>query len=210
MISRANGVGQGDIGADIQRSHTSPSGRVVRRGSIANRRAPLRSPQHVVEEDRVRLARIRAPEQDQVGLLDLAVGARAATDPENRRQTGDAGGVSSAVAAVDVVAPDHRARELLAEKFISLVVLEQLNRPRRWPHDSTADRNPAAARSRASSQVAGRSAPVSRSPSRTSGVVNRAYAFGMRRSPVHGAGAPSAESTARETGARALTRRHAG
>src|SRR4029077_8218330 len=71
--------------------------------------------QQMVEEDRVRLARVRAPQDDEVGFLDLLVGARAAPCSEYRRQTDDARGVSSTVAAVDVVAADDRARELLRE-----------------------------------------------------------------------------------------------
>ena len=67
-----------------------------------------------MEEDRVRLARIRSPQDDQVSLLDLLVGVRAAACSEDRRQTGDARSMSGAVAAVDVVATDDRARELLA------------------------------------------------------------------------------------------------
>ncbi len=47
-----------------------------------------------------------------------------------------------------------------AMKFISLVVFEQLNMPKAaGPWAETTDRKPAAARSSASSQVAGRKAP---------------------------------------------------
>ena len=63
----------------------------------------------------MRLARIRAPEHDQVGVLDLLVGARTATCAEYRRQTDDARSVSSSIAAVDVVAADDRAGELLGD-----------------------------------------------------------------------------------------------
>jgi hypothetical protein len=66
-----------------------------------------------MEEDGMCLARIRPPKNDEVSLLDLPVGARAAAGSENRRQTGDAGGVSSAIATVDVVASHHRAGEFL-------------------------------------------------------------------------------------------------
>ena len=81
----------------------------VRRGSTTNSRAPLRTPlQDVVEVDRVRLAGVRSPQEDEVRLLDLAVRARPAPRSEHRRQTDDAGGVSGAVAAVDVVRAEDR------------------------------------------------------------------------------------------------------
>jgi hypothetical protein len=41
-------------------------------------------------------------------------------------QTGDTRGVSSTVAAIDVVGADHGTGEVLRQKFSSLVVLEQL------------------------------------------------------------------------------------
>ncbi len=63
----------------------------------------------------MRLARVRSPEHDHVGVLDLLVGARAAACPEYRRQTDDARGVSSSIAAIDVVAADDRANELLGD-----------------------------------------------------------------------------------------------
>ena len=49
------------------------------------------------------LTRIRPPEEDEVRILDFAIGARCATRTKNRRQTDDARGVSSTVATVDVV-----------------------------------------------------------------------------------------------------------
>src|SRR5439155_13008527 len=71
--------------------------------------------QQMMEEDGVRLARVRAPQDDEVGVLNLPVGARPAARAENRRQTDDARRVSRAVAAVDVVAADDAAGELLRE-----------------------------------------------------------------------------------------------
>src|SRR6185295_544423 len=71
--------------------------------------------QHVVEVDRVRLARIRSPQDDEVRFLDFAVRARPAPGSQYRRQTDDARGVSRAVAAVDVVAADDAAGELLRQ-----------------------------------------------------------------------------------------------
>ena len=58
-----------------------------------------------MEEDGVRLAGIRSPEQNDIGVFRLAIRAGAAARTENRRQTGDAGGVSSSVTAIDVVCP---------------------------------------------------------------------------------------------------------
>jgi hypothetical protein len=69
----------------------------------------------VMKEDRVRLARIRSPEQNQVGVLELLIGTRAAACPEYRRQTDDARSVSSPVAAVDIVAADDGTCELLRD-----------------------------------------------------------------------------------------------
>src|SRR5207249_9081632 len=69
--------------------------------------------EHVVEEDRMRLAGVRAPEQDQVRVSDLLVGARPAACTEHRRQTDDAGRVSGSVTAVDVVGAESETRELL-------------------------------------------------------------------------------------------------
>jgi len=61
----------------------------------------------------MRLAGVRTPKQDDVCLFNFAVGACPASRSENRRQTDDAGGVSSAVAAVDVIAADHGAHKFL-------------------------------------------------------------------------------------------------
>ena len=50
------------------------SAELVRRGSTAYSRAPLRTPlEEVVEEDRMRLPGVAAPEHDQVGLFSLAI-----------------------------------------------------------------------------------------------------------------------------------------
>ena len=68
--------------------------------------------EQVVEEDRVRLACVRAPEEDHVGLLDLCVRRRAAARSEHRRQTDDARGVSGSVTGVDVVRAHHLTGEL--------------------------------------------------------------------------------------------------
>src|SRR2546429_5144937 len=67
----------------------------------------------MMEKDRMRLARVRAPKQDHVGLFDFAVRARPAARSEHCRQTDDARRVSSPVATVDVVRANHRAHEFL-------------------------------------------------------------------------------------------------
>jgi hypothetical protein len=58
-------------------------------------------------------AGIRAPQKDYVRFLDFSVGTGAAPCPKNRRQTGDAWGVSSPVAGIDVIAADDGADEFL-------------------------------------------------------------------------------------------------
>src|SRR5579864_5707000 len=70
-----------------------------------------------MKEDRMGLTRVRAPEEDQVGLFDLAVGTRSAPGSEHCRQTDDTGRMSSSVAAVDVVAADDRTDELLRDEI---------------------------------------------------------------------------------------------
>jgi hypothetical protein len=66
-----------------------------------------------MEEDRVRIPRIRAPKQDYVRLFNLSVGTCPPACTENRRQTGDARGMSSSVAAVNVVGAHDAADEFL-------------------------------------------------------------------------------------------------
>jgi hypothetical protein len=68
----------------------------------------------MMEENRMRFPGIRAPEKDDIRFFDFAVRTRAAARAENRRQTGDARRVSSAVAGIDVVATDHGADEFLS------------------------------------------------------------------------------------------------
>src|SRR4029077_6271938 len=72
--------------------------------------------QKVMKEDRVGLARVRAPEQDQLGFLSLAIRRRSSPGSEHCRQTDDAWGVSSPIAAVDVVAAHGPPRELLGHE----------------------------------------------------------------------------------------------
>jgi hypothetical protein len=103
----------------------------------------------MVKEDRVRFARIGSPKKDNVRFFDLLVGVRTTAGTKDRRQTGDARGVSSAVAAIDVVTADHNAGELLryevhlvcrlrtaeeAKRRASMVLHNGLQTPRREIH----------------------------------------------------------------------------
>ena len=76
----------------------------------------MNSFQHVMEEDRVRLPGVRSPEDNEIRLFYLAIGTGAATGSKDRRQTDDARSMSSPVAAIDIVAADHRPRELLCHE----------------------------------------------------------------------------------------------
>ena len=67
----------------------------------------------MMEKDGVRFASVRSPQQNCVGVFDFAIGTRPATCSEDRRQTGDAGGVSSTVAAIDIVCAHYAAYEFL-------------------------------------------------------------------------------------------------
>jgi hypothetical protein len=71
----ADGVGQGDVAADVEAEpDVGPLGRArparvdrVETGAVAD------TAEEVVEEDRMRLSGIAAPEDDQIGVLDLTV-----------------------------------------------------------------------------------------------------------------------------------------
>src|SRR5882757_10902359 len=69
-----------------------------------------------MEEDGMSLACVRAPQDDEVGFLSLAVRRGSSSGSEHCRQTGDAWSVSSPVAAVDVVAVHRGPRELLSHE----------------------------------------------------------------------------------------------
>ena len=64
---------------------------------------------------------VRSPQQDHFGIFNFAIRAGPSTRPEYRRQTGDARGMSSPVAAVNVVAAHDAANEFLGGvvQFIS-------------------------------------------------------------------------------------------
>jgi hypothetical protein len=70
----------------------------------------------MVEKDRMCLARVRPPQDDEIGFFALFIGTRTASRTENCRQTGDTGRVSSAVTAIDIVTADHQARKLLGHE----------------------------------------------------------------------------------------------
>jgi hypothetical protein len=63
----------------------------------------------------MRFAGIGAPEKNKVRLRHFLIRTGGPARAEDRRQTGDAGGVSSPVAAVNVVAPDDRTDEFLRD-----------------------------------------------------------------------------------------------
>jgi hypothetical protein len=67
----------------------------------------------MVKEDGVGFSGVRPPEQDDVGFFGFPIRTSSTTRSEYRRQTGDARGVSSAIAAIDVVRSHHTADELL-------------------------------------------------------------------------------------------------
>jgi len=71
--------------------------------------------QNMMEKDGMSFTRVRSPKKNDVRLFDFAVGAGAPSRTENRRQTGDARGVSSPVTAINVVAADDRADEFLRD-----------------------------------------------------------------------------------------------
>ena len=75
----------------------------------------------MVEENRVRFPRVRAPQQNNVGVLNFAIRACPSACSKYRRQTGDARGVSSPVTAVDIVRTHHAANEFLRRivQFVS-------------------------------------------------------------------------------------------
>ena len=75
MISRPDGIGQGDVAADVEAEPAiGPLGRrrAARVDGVQRRAAPD-GLEHVVEEDRMRLAGVAAPQDDQVRVLDLAI-----------------------------------------------------------------------------------------------------------------------------------------
>jgi hypothetical protein len=69
-----------------------------------------------MEEYRVCLASVGSPDENEIGILNLAIRAGTAAQAEYRRQTDDAGSVSGTIAAVDVVGSDNDSGKLLGEE----------------------------------------------------------------------------------------------
>ena len=66
-----------------------------------------------MKKDRVRFPGVRSPQQDHVGVFNFTIRTGPAACSEYRRQTGDAGGVSSSVAAINIVRAHDAAGEFL-------------------------------------------------------------------------------------------------
>ena len=75
MISRATVFDRRDVAADVQpEPQVGPLGRLGAARVDDDQLHPVADPlQDVVEEDRVRGARVRTPQHDEVGVLDLFV-----------------------------------------------------------------------------------------------------------------------------------------
>jgi hypothetical protein len=71
----------------------------------------------MMKKDRVRFPGVGAPKQDDVGIFRFTIRTGAAARPEDRRQTGDAGRVSSSITAIDIVRSHHGA-----DKFLGRIV----------------------------------------------------------------------------------------
>jgi hypothetical protein len=74
----------------------------------------------MMEKDWMGLTGIRAPEQDHIGVFSFMIRTCSAARSEDRRQTGDAGGVSSTVTAIDVVCSHYGADKFL-RRIVQLV-----------------------------------------------------------------------------------------
>jgi len=70
---------------------------------------------NMMEKDGMSFPGVGAPKQNNVRLFRLAIGTCSSPRAEDRRQTGDAGGVSSPVATINVVAADDRANKFLGD-----------------------------------------------------------------------------------------------
>jgi len=112
-----HGVSERDVGADVE---SQPSVRELGRARAARihhdeLRAAACGLQQMVEQDRVRLAGVGTPQKNKIGLCHFLIRTGGAARAEDRRQTGDAGRVSSSVATVNIVAADDRTHELLRD-----------------------------------------------------------------------------------------------
>jgi len=111
----AHRVGEGNVGANVQaQPQLGPACRTgVPRIHDIEFGAVAYALQQMMEENRVGFPRVRTPQQDDVGILNFPVRAGSASRSEYRRQTGDAGSVSSPVTTVDIVRSHDTAHELL-------------------------------------------------------------------------------------------------
>src|SRR5437868_12414564 len=87
----------------------------------------------MMKENRMCLPGVRSPEKNHIGFFNLLVRVCAPACSENHRQTGDARSVSSAVAAIDVIASHDNARELLRNKVHLVRRLRATEQPERLP-----------------------------------------------------------------------------
>ena len=172
MISRAIAFASGmSVPTSSPSQRSAHCAEAVRRGSTTISFAPrLIALQHVVEEDRVRLARVRAPEDDQVRVSDLLVGARPPPAPNTVARPTTLGACQVRLQLSTLLECRTTRENFCAAKLSSFVAFEQLKRPGHRALRPRAFRKPAAARSSASSQLASLSSP----PSRTSGCVSLA------------------------------------
>jgi hypothetical protein len=155
-------VGEPDVGADVE-SEPDVGPLRGRRAAAVNdveARAVVDRVQHVMEEDGVVRARVGAPQEDDVRLLDLAVGRRASPRTEHRRQTDDAGACQVRLQLSMLRVPSATRASFAARKLGSFVDFEQLKMPVAFgPRAATFRARPSTARPRPSSQEAGRRAP---------------------------------------------------
>jgi hypothetical protein len=94
-----HGVGEGDVGSDVV---AEPG--IGPLGGLGTARVDDDEPcavvdalEDVMEEDRVRVARVRSPQEDDVGVVVLLIRGGPATRSEDCRQTDDARSVSGSV-----------------------------------------------------------------------------------------------------------------
>jgi hypothetical protein len=94
-----HGVGEGDVRADVvAEPDVGPLGGLRTAGiDDEEPRTVVNALEDVMEEDRMCVAGIRAPQQDDVGVVILLVRGSSATRSKDRRQTDDARSVSSPV-----------------------------------------------------------------------------------------------------------------
>src|SRR4030095_5959879 len=84
-----------------------------------------------MKENRMGLPSVGSPEKNYIRFLNLLIGVRATPHAKNHRQTGDAWGVSSAVALIDIVTPNHPPRELLRNEVHLVGRLRTAKQPKR-------------------------------------------------------------------------------